>query len=137
MPQGRRIGYVRVNTLCRATPPQLEGMSFDALFTDSIRRKKQLLTQFHAMVRYVRAGDTLVVQSIDRLGRSPQEFLTAVRDLTRNGVSVECVSEGLVFPAGESSMMRNLLLLIMSAFYHAAESWAGELRSQARRHPSA
>lgn len=135
-PVSRRIGYRRINTLCRPALPQLESVSIDAVFTDVIRRKKQLHLQFHAMLQHIRPGDTLVVQSIDRLGRDPQEFLKTVRALTQNGVCIECVSEGIVFPAGESSMMRNWILLIMTAFHHAAQSWSSELRSEARRQQS-
>ncbi len=130
---GRRVGYVRLNALCRETRPQLEGVTLDIVFTDTIDRKKQFLSQLYAMTRYVREGDSLFIQRMDRLGRSPQDFLTLVRELTRNGVRVEFVTEQLAFPAGELSPVRNILLLIMAEFHEAAQSWVSEKRSEARQ----
>jgi DNA invertase Pin-like site-specific DNA recombinase len=130
--QGRRIGYIRVNTLCADLQRQLEDMEFDRVFTDRLHRKKQLLSEFYAMMAYLREGDTLLVQRIDRLGRNPKEFLDTVRKLTRQGVRIECVTERLVFPAGEESPLRNLLLLTMAVFQEATQSWWRERQREAR-----
>jgi DNA invertase Pin-like site-specific DNA recombinase len=111
---------------------QLERVTVDVVFTDVIQRKNQFPSQFYRMMAQMREGDTLVVERIDRLGRSPVEFLNAVRELTKRGVRIECVVEGLYVPAGEDSPLRNLLVLIMDAFNGASQSWISERRREAR-----
>ena len=65
------------------------------------------------------------------LGRSPTEFLKAARDLTKRGVRIEFVVEGLFIPAGEDSPIRNFLLLTMGAFHEASQSWTRERHQEA------
>jgi DNA invertase Pin-like site-specific DNA recombinase len=130
--KGRRIGYVRINTLCGDLNRQLEGIRVDTVFTDMIRLKKQFLPQFGLMLSHLREGDTLLVQRIDRLGRSPAEFLKVVRDLTGRGVRIECITEGLVFPAGETSPLRNFLLLALRVYQDAVDDWLSEIKREAR-----
>jgi DNA invertase Pin-like site-specific DNA recombinase len=99
------------NAPCGDKHTGLEDIELDVVFKDTIVRKKQFLSQFEFMMSYVREGDTLFVEKMDRLGRNPDEFLRHVRQLTRRGVRIECLSERLTFPAGEESPLRNLLLL--------------------------
>lgn len=63
----------------------------------------------------VRAGDTVVVRSMDRRIRNLDDLRGLVRTLTGKGVRVECVKEGLTF-TGEDSPMATLLLAVMGAF---------------------
>ncbi|MBY0455906.1 MAG: recombinase family protein [Gemmataceae bacterium] len=123
---GRRIGYIRVNTLCRDISGQLEGQALDRVFTDTIVRKRQFLHQFASMCEFLRDGDTLVVQQMDRLARSGRDFVSTVRTLTGRGIRVECLTEGLIFPAGATSPIRNVLLLTLESLQSAQQQWASE-----------
>lgn len=53
-------------------------------------------------MRYARDGDTLIVHSMYRLARNLDDLPGLVHGLTRKGVRVEFVKEGLVF-TGEDS----------------------------------
>ena len=130
--QGRRIGYVRMNTLCADLEDQLEGLQLDRIFMDMIIRKKQFLSGFAEMLGYVRAGDVLFIQTMDRLARNPRDFFDTVYGLTRRGIRIECVTEKLIFPAGEESPIRNLILLAMGAFMEATQAWSSERQREAR-----
>ncbi|MFG3618920.1 recombinase family protein [Nocardia sp. NPDC047654] len=44
---------------------------------------------------YMRVGDTLVVASLDRLGRSLQDLITIVADLRRRGIGFRSLHEAL------------------------------------------
>jgi DNA invertase Pin-like site-specific DNA recombinase len=50
---------------------------------------------------YVRAGDTLVVWSLDRLTRSLSDLDRIVKTLSSKGVTLELLSERMIFPGGE------------------------------------
>jgi DNA invertase Pin-like site-specific DNA recombinase len=67
------------------------------------------------LLRFARDGDTIVVHSMDRLARNLDDLRSLVQDLTRRGVRVEFLKEGLTF-TGDDSPMATLLLSVMGAF---------------------
>ena len=69
-PAGQRIGYKRVSTLDQSTARQLDGMTFDREFTDKASGKDTARPALQEALAYVRAGDRLVIHSMDRLARN-------------------------------------------------------------------
>jgi DNA invertase Pin-like site-specific DNA recombinase len=112
---GQRIGYVRVSTTDQHPERQLEQVPLDRVFTDTASGKDTQRPQLEALLAFVREGDTVVVHSMDRLARNLDDLRRLVQQLTRRGVRIEFVKEGLVF-TGEDSPMANLLLSVMEAF---------------------
>jgi DNA invertase Pin-like site-specific DNA recombinase len=112
---GQRIGYVRVSTLDQNEKRQLEGQVLDRVFMDKASGRDTARPQLTELLRFVRDGDTLVVHSMDRLARNLDDLRALVQELTRRGVRVEFVKEGLVF-TGEDSPMANFMLSVMGAF---------------------
>lgn len=112
---GQRIGYVRVSTLDQNEQRQLEGQVLDRVFTDHASGKNTQRPKLEELIRFARAGDTVVVHSMDRLARNLDDLRAVVQTLTGKGARVEFVKEGLVF-TGEDSPMANLMLSVMGAF---------------------
>jgi DNA invertase Pin-like site-specific DNA recombinase len=112
---GQTIGYKRVSTLDQTTARQLDGVELDRVFEDKLSGKDMNRPQLAAMVKHVREGDTVVVHSLDRLGRNLGDLRKLVTDLTSRGVKVQFLKENLIF-TGEDSPMSNLLLNMMGAF---------------------
>ena len=110
-----RVGYIRVSTLDQHTDRQLDGIDTDQVFTDKASAKDTDRPQLNEMLRFVRASDTVIVHSMDRLARNLDDLRKIVRALTDKGVSVEFIKEQLTF-TGEDSPMANLLLSVMGAF---------------------
>src|SRR5450755_2741001 len=106
---GQTIGYKRVSTLDQTTTRQLEGVELDRVFEDKLSGKDMNRPQLAAMVKHVREGDTVVVHSLDRLGRNLGDLRKLVMDFTARGVKVQFLKENLIF-TGEDSPMSNLLL---------------------------
>jgi DNA invertase Pin-like site-specific DNA recombinase len=67
------------------------------------------------LLRFARDGDIVVVHSMDRLARNLDDLRGLVQDLTRRGVRIEFLKEGLTF-TGDDSPMATLLLSVMGAF---------------------
>src|SRR4051794_28853715 len=67
------------------------------------------------LLSFVRAGDTVLVHSMDRLARNLDDLRRIVHTLTGKGVRIEFIKEYLAF-TGEDSPMANLLLSVMGAF---------------------
>ena len=114
-PKGQLVGYVRVSTFDQNENRQLEGVKIDRVFLDKASGKDVNRPQLALMMSFVREGDTIVCQSMDRLGRNLDDLRKMVLDLTARGVHVRFVKESLIF-TGEDSPMANLLLSVMGAF---------------------
>jgi len=125
---GQRLGYKRVSTIDQHTDRQLEGVALDRCFEDKATGRNTDRPGLQAALEWSRAGDTLVVWSMDRLGRSTRDMLQIIDGLTAKGVSVEFVKEGLTF-RGDDSPMNRLILTVLSAVY---ECELGHIRDRQR-----
>jgi DNA invertase Pin-like site-specific DNA recombinase len=112
---GQRIGYVRVSSFDQNPERQLEQIPADKVFTDKASGKDTKRPELDRALAFVREGDTLVVHSMDRLARNLDDLRLLVQKLTKRGVSVAFVKEGLTF-TGEDSPMATLMLSVMGAF---------------------
>jgi DNA invertase Pin-like site-specific DNA recombinase len=111
---GQRVGYVRVSGLDQNPDRQLEAVSVARTFTDKASGRDTRRPELDRLLAFVREGDTVVVHSMDRLARNLDVLRRVVQDLTRRGVRIEFVKEGLTF-TGEDSPMANLMLSVMGA----------------------
>jgi len=112
---GQRIGYVRVSSFDQNPERQLENISLNKVFTDKASGKDTKRPELEALLAFAREGDTVVVHSMDRLARNLDDLRQLVQMLTKRGIRIEFVKEGLHF-TGEDSPMANLLLSVMGAF---------------------
>lgn len=115
MPPGQRIGYVRVSSVDQNPERQLSEIPLDQVFEDRVSGHSADRPQLAALLRYVRAGDTVIVHSMDRLARNLDDLRHLVRHLTDRQVTVQFVKEGLTF-TGEDTPMATLLLSVLGAF---------------------
>ena len=81
-------GYARVSTKEQHEERQLIaltgfGIAESAIFVDKQSGKDFERTQYRRLMRKLKDGDTLVVKSIDRLGRNYQEILEQWRVITK------------------------------------------------------
>jgi DNA invertase Pin-like site-specific DNA recombinase len=112
---GQRVGYVRVSSFDQNPDRQLEAVSVTKTYIDKASGKDTQRPELDRLLAYVRDGDTVVVHSMDRLARNLDDLRRIVQDLTRRGVRMEFVKEGLTF-TGEDSPMAHLMLSVMGAF---------------------
>jgi putative DNA-invertase from lambdoid prophage Rac len=89
-----RIAYFRVSTSDQSIDAQRNalGGSFDKEFTDEGISGGTLAANrpgFAALLKYIRAGDSLHVYAVDRLGRDALDVQSTVRSLIDNGVTVD------------------------------------------------
>jgi DNA invertase Pin-like site-specific DNA recombinase len=112
----QRIGYIRVSSLDQNAERQLDGIQLDKVFTDKASGKDTNRPQLHAALNHVRAGDTLVVHSMDRLARNVEDMLRLVREMNDRGVSVEFIKEHMSFTADSDDPRSTLMFTMLSAF---------------------
>ena len=112
--KGQRIGYVRVSRYDQNPDRQLEHLEVDRVFTDKASGKDTERPQLQALLCYAREGDTIVIHSMDRLGRNIDDLRRIVLSQTRRGVRIQFMKENLIF-TGEESPMANLMLSVLGA----------------------
>ena len=113
--KGQRVGYIRISSDDQNADRQLEGMELDRIFTDKASGKDSKRPQLEALLAFVREDDAVVVHSMDRLARNLDDLRRIVQNLTKRGIRIEFLKEGLTF-TGDDSPMAILLLSMMGAF---------------------
>lgn len=110
------VAYKRVSTLDQSTARQLEGMTFDKVYEDKVSGKDVNRPQLQAMLEYIRAGDTLHVHSLDRLGRNTKDLIEIMDILKAKGVTVVFHKNNMTFSPDTSNPMNDLMFTMLSAF---------------------
>jgi DNA invertase Pin-like site-specific DNA recombinase len=93
----------------------LEGFPVARIFTDKASGKDVHRPELENLLTFVREGETVVVHSMDRLARNLDDLRQIVQGLTKRGIRIEFVKEGMTF-TGEDSPMSTLMLSVMGAF---------------------
>ena len=92
------IGYARVSTQEQTLNLQLDALQqagCSKLFTDTISGATTERKGLDSALSYVRAGDTLVVWRLDRLGRSLRHLIDTISGLQSRGVGFKSVQENI------------------------------------------
>ncbi|WP_051790757.1 recombinase family protein [Streptomyces sp. NRRL S-1022] len=97
-PSGARVGYARVSTKGQLLDRQiaaLEAAHCARVFADKKSGKNAEREELWKCLDYLRPGDTLVVPSLDRLGRSIQDLIAIVSGLRKRGIGFQSLHESL------------------------------------------
>ena len=92
------IGYARVSTDDQTLDLQkdaLEKAGCSRIFTDIISGAKAERLGLSEALGFMRAGDTLVVWRLDRLGRSLRQLIETVTDLEKRGIGFRSLTEAI------------------------------------------
>ena len=86
--EGKLYGYVRVSTKDQNLDRQLMamrnfGVSEALIYQDKLSGKDFERPAYHRLLKRIKPGDTLVIKSIDRLGRNYDEILEQWRIITK------------------------------------------------------
>lgn len=135
VPQGQVVGYVRVSSSDQNPSRQIAAIGeVDALFEDRLsggsRTDRSGLAE---CLSYIRAGDVLRVASMDRLARSLSDLQQIVDEVLGKGASVEFISEGQTYSAGQGDSMGRLLLQVLGAFAEFERSLIRERQAEGIR----
>jgi DNA invertase Pin-like site-specific DNA recombinase len=92
------IGYARVSTADQTLDLQkdaLQKAGCTRIFTDTASGAKQERIGLDEALDYVRAGDTLVVWRLDRLGRSLTHLIETITGLNNRNIGFRSVTENI------------------------------------------
>src|SRR5512132_3695337 len=92
------IGYARVSTTDQTIDLQkdaLEKAGCSKIFTDTASGAKAERTGLDEALNYVRAGDTVVVWRLDRLGRSLKHLIETIIKLNNQKIGFKSITESI------------------------------------------
>jgi len=95
---GALIGYARVSTRDQLLDRQLAALNAAGcirIFADKKSGKNAEREELGKALDYLRPGDTLVVESLDRLGRSLQDLIAIVSGLRKDGGGFRSLKESI------------------------------------------
>ena len=95
---GALIRYARVSTRDQKLDRQTRALTAAGcirIFTDKKSGKNAEREELRNALDYLRPGDILVVESLDRLGRSLQDLIAIVSGLRRQGVGLRSLKEAI------------------------------------------
>lgn len=115
---GQRIGYARVSTADQNLDRQRAALGkLDRLFEEKQsgtgRAGRGALAD---LIAYARAGDVVVIASMDRLARSVVDLNNIVGEIVAKGASVEFLAERVTFQPGAVDPFAEFQLNIMASF---------------------
>lgn len=93
-----RVFYVRCSTMEQNEARQLkmaEEQNAEKVFVDKASGTDTNRAAFKEMMAFVRAGDTVVVESISRIARNTRDLLSIVSELTEKGVEFVSLKENI------------------------------------------
>jgi DNA invertase Pin-like site-specific DNA recombinase len=107
-----RFGYTRVSTVAQTLHQQRDALTAagaSKIYSDTMSGARDDRPGLAALMDQLRAGDTVVVWKLDRLGRNLQHILATVMALTDRGVTLVSTSDGIDSSTAASRMMIGVL----------------------------
>lgn len=107
----RRIGYARVSTADQDLAPQLDVLharGCEPVYSEHASGKTADRPELANAMKALRAGDTLVVWRLDRLGRSLPDLIATVNELAKRGIAFESVTEAIDTTTAAGKLIFNI-----------------------------
>lgn len=109
------IGYARVSTESQCLDRQLDALNkygIDQLFTEKMTGTKANRPELDKVKLMAREGDTVVCESLSRLGRSTKDLLNLIGEFQDKGVKVVTLKENIDTTTATGKLITTLLSAI-------------------------
>jgi putative DNA-invertase from lambdoid prophage Rac len=138
----KTVLYCRVSTADQTlehqrTQAEAAGFRFDEVVVDhgvsGVRTALRDRPEGKRLFDMLRAGDTLVVRWVDRLGRNYADVTDTIREFIRRGVVVRTVINGLTFDGATKDPMQQAVRDSLIAFMAAMAQSQAEVTKEAQK----
>jgi DNA invertase Pin-like site-specific DNA recombinase len=138
----KTVLYCRVSTADQTlehqrTQAEAAGFRFDEVVTDhgvsGVRTALRERPEGRRLFDMLRAGDTLVVRWVDRLGRNYADVTDTIREFIRRGVIIRTVINGLTFDGATKDPMQQAVRDSLIAFMAAMAQSQAEVTKEAQK----
>ena len=132
------IGYARVSTAKQVLERQIDSLRQECVADKYIYMDKKSGSTtnrpgLHKALDQARAGDVIVVHTLDRLGRTVRDTLNLIHDLQEREVGVRTLADPIkVDSSNPDDPMSQLAVVILSLFGQMERTYAVERAAHAR-----
>ena len=112
--KNQKLGYARVSTLDQNLSRQIDMLNqygVDRLYTEKMSGTKRNRPELTKLLAHMDEGDTVVIESLSRLGRSTKDLIELVELFQKRGVQLVSLKESI----DTSTSTGKLLFTILSA----------------------
>mgnify|MGYP002512532131 FL=1 len=111
---GMVFGYARVSTKEQNSARQKEALQdkCNVYFEDKLSGRNMKRPEFQKMMEQLRPGDTVMVVSIDRLGRNLKELVELSSQLKEMGVNIIALNQGIDTSSKVGQLFYNFMALM-------------------------
>jgi len=107
------LGYVRVSTSHQTHDRQVDALTAAGvqpadIYDDKISGAKFVRKGLDELLRTAREGDTIVVTSLDRLGRSLSQVIATADELHRRGIVLRSLKESIDYSTSVGRMLAGI-----------------------------
>ena len=102
------FGYARVSTKEQNLNLQIDALNkagCEKIFQEKVSGRSPKRPELLRLLEQIRSGDSLIVFSVDRLGRTTRELIILLNDFKEKGITFKSLSEGIFdtsSPMGEA-----------------------------------
>lgn len=133
---GLELGYARVSTTKQSLDRQLDALTATGIGDERIYVDKKTGANIdrdglNRLLAYARPGDTIVVHTLDRIGRNLREVLNLVHDLAERGIGVRSLADPLPINTADEGMGR-IAFLLLALFAEMERTFTAERAAHAR-----
>ncbi|WP_091548229.1 recombinase family protein [Modestobacter sp. DSM 44400] len=132
------LGYARVSTAKQDLERQVDalhqaGIAPERVYLDKKSGATTDRPGLKAALAYARAGDVIVVHTLDRLGRAVRDTLNLIHDLAERGVGVRNLADPIrIDSANPSDPMAQLAVVLLALFGQMERTYTLERAAHAR-----
>ena len=126
-----RIGYARVSTTGQNLDMQiaaLEKSNCDRIFVEKVSGVKER-PELQAALKYMRAGDTLIVYKFDRIGRSLKDLVNIFADLQKRDITLISLKDNIDATTNSGKFMMN----VFAALAERCQSGRAEAKRKGKK----
>lgn len=133
---GVLLGYVRVSTQKQSLERQLEalaaaGIERTRVYADKRTGASTERSGLAELLSYARPGDTIVVHTLDRLGRNLRDVLNICHDLAEQGIGVRTLADPIAIDTTDEGMGR-IAFLFLAMVAEMERTFTAERAAHAR-----
>jgi DNA invertase Pin-like site-specific DNA recombinase len=132
------FGYARVSTKEQNLNLQIDALikaGSDKIFQEKVSGRSPKRPELLKLLEQIRPGDTLIVFSVDRLGRTTRELIILLNDFKEKGITFKSLSEGIFdtsSPMGEAIFQIIAILKTMEVNVLRERTIKGIIAARAR-----
>lgn len=110
-------GYARVSTTGQCLDRQLDaliqaGVDKNFIYTEKMSGTKSNRPKLKALLNILEPGDTVYIESLNRLGRSSADLITLMQTFSDMGVTLVSLKEQLDFSSASGKMIAQFLAVL-------------------------